>query len=291
MQSMTGFGRAEARRGALRAVAEVRALNQRFFELKSSLPRGWARCEPQVRELVQKKVARGRVEVSLRIEAGPLAAPNLRINERLARAYVDGLRKLAAKLKLDGMLRVDALLARPEIFELVETDGFDQRAEPVAFAALGGALSALEAERRREGAALRKDFIARLKKLARLARQIEKRTAEVRRTIVAAFKARLAEMLQGAPVDEKRLIEEAAAVAERADITEELTRLRSHMARVRQLLDAAGPSGKAMEFLLQEIGREINTAGAKSPDATLAQLAVAAKSEIEKMREQVQNIE
>ena len=292
MRSMTGFGRAHVERDGVRVVAEIRALNQRFFELKLSLPRGWGEHEAQVRKMVQSTVSRGRVEVFMRYTATKAPAVKLQVNEKLAKLYVAELRKLGKQLNLNGRLGLETLMQRPEIFHVIE-DEDDQihHGVKLGFEALDLALKKLETERIREGNSLKRDFARRIKKILLAMPKIEKLSAETRTEVLASFQARVKELLGELPVNEKRLYEEAAGVAQRGDITEELTRLRIHLEALRELLDRAEPVGKSIEFLLQEINREVNTMGSKSQNAGLAQLTVEVKGEAEKMREQVQNVE
>jgi uncharacterized protein (TIGR00255 family) len=289
---MTGFGRAHLERDGVRVVAEVRALNQRFFELKLSLPRGWGEHEAQVRKMVQATVSRGRVEVFMRYAATKAPAVKLQVNEKLARLYIAELRKLGKQLNLNGRLGMETIMQRPEIFHVIE-DEDDQinHGIKLGFEALDQALKKLEAERIREGNSLKRDFARRIKKILAAMPKIEKLSTDTRAEVLATFQNRVRELLAELPVNEKRLYEEAAGVAQRGDITEELTRLRIHLDALKELLDRAEPVGKSIEFLLQEINREVNTMGSKSQNAGLAQLTVEVKGEAEKMREQVQNVE
>jgi uncharacterized protein (TIGR00255 family) len=289
---MTGFGRAHLERDGVRVVAEIRALNQRFFELKLSLPRGWGEHEAQVRKLVQGTVSRGRVEVFMRYSATKAPAVKLQVNDKLAKMYIAELRKLGKQLNLNGRLGMETIMQRPEIFHVIE-DEDDQLNHGVklGFEALEVALKKLEVERIREGNSLKRDFARRIKKILAAMPKIEKLSADTRAETLAAFQNRVKELLAELPVNEKRLYEEAAGVAQRGDITEELTRLRIHLDALKELLERAEPVGKSIEFLLQEINREVNTMGSKSQNAGLAQLTVEVKGEAEKMREQVQNVE
>jgi uncharacterized protein (TIGR00255 family) len=292
MRSMTGFGRAHLERDGVRVVAEIRALNQRFFELKLSLPRGWGEHEAQVRKMVQSTVSRGRVEVFLRYTATKAPSVKLQVNEKLAKLYITELRRLGKQLNLNGRLGMETIMQRPEIFHVIE-DEDDQihHGVKLGFEALELALKKLEVERIREGNSLKRDFARRIKKILLAMPKIEKLSAETRTEVLASFQARVKELLGELPVNEKRLYEEAAGVAQRGDITEELTRLRIHLEALKELLDRTEPVGKSIEFLLQEINREVNTMGSKSQNAGLAQLTVEVKGEAEKMREQVQNVE
>ncbi|HLI78817.1 MAG TPA: YicC/YloC family endoribonuclease [Candidatus Binataceae bacterium] len=292
MRSMTGFGRAHLERDGVRVVAEIRALNQRFFELKLSLPRGWGEHEAQVRKMVQSTVSRGRVEVFMRYSATKAPAVKLQVNEKLAKLYITELRRLGKQLNLNGRLGLETIMQRPEIFHVIEDeDDQIQHGVKLGFEALHQALNKLEAERLREGNSLKRDFARRIKKIIAAMPKIEKLSVDTRAEMLIGFQARVKELLAELPLNEKRLYEEAAGVAQRGDITEELTRLRIHLDALKELLDRSDPVGKSIEFLLQEINREVNTMGSKSQNAGLSQLTVEVKGEAEKMREQVQNVE
>jgi uncharacterized protein (TIGR00255 family) len=291
MRSMTGFGRAELARGGVQVLAEVRALNQRFFELKLNLPRGWGEHEAEVRKLAQAVVERGRVEIFIRCVVLKPPRARLRVNDELARLYVTELRRLGRLLELDGKLSLEAVLQRPEIFQVAEEENDTSAGAELAFEALGRALKALRAERVREGRELKRDFELRVKNVAAALPRIDKLAAEARAAIRANFESRVRELLAELPVNEKRLYEEASATAQHGDISEEMTRLRVHLKAMIPLLGRAGPIGKSIEFLLQEMNREVNTIGAKSQNAGMSQITVEMKGELEKMREQVQNVE
>ncbi|HYB91121.1 MAG TPA: YicC/YloC family endoribonuclease [Candidatus Binataceae bacterium] len=288
---MTGFGRAVVERRGNRVVAEARALNQRFFELKLNVPRGWGEHEAEIRKLVQSVVARGRVEVFVKHVTLKPPPARLEVNDRLANLYVSELHRLGKRLHLNGTLRLEAILNRPEIFHVVEEEHDSAEAIRLAMTALSRALRAMDAERTREGASLKRDFGRRAKKIADAIPKIETLAAQTRAEVMANFDRRVRELLHNLPVDEKRLYEEAALAAQHGDISEEITRLRTHLDGLRRLLVREGPVGKSIEFLLQEINREVNTMGSKSQNAALSQLTVEVKAEAEKMREQVQNVE
>jgi len=291
MRSMTGFGRAEIERGKMRVAAEVRTLNQRFFELKLNLPRTWGEHEADIRKLVQGVIARGRVELFVRCT--PLGPPPtaLKVNDRLAARYVKELGRLGRSLGLSGKPGIEVLLHRPEIFQVSEDEVDSKPGVQLGLAAIGRAVKAIDANRKREGRALMNDFTHRISVIAGAIPKIEKLAKESRNEIIANFQLRLRELVADLAVNEKRLFEEASEAAQRADITEEVTRLRAHLQGLRALVGSEGPVGKQIEFLLQEVNREINTIGAKSQSAMLSRTTVALKGEVEKMREQVQNIE
>jgi uncharacterized protein (TIGR00255 family) len=296
MRSMTGFGRAKAERSGLQVLAEVRSLNQRFLEIKLSLPRGWSEQETELRKLIGASVSRGRIEVSLR-SLGPKPGGRLIVNEKLAHGYIEELRGLKKRLALQGEPGIEALLARPEIFQLAETEVDISPEVALGRKALAAALKALEGERVREGRSLKRDLSSRLATIQAHTKQIGRLAEESRHSIIVNFQTRVRDLLAKPAssevqlLDEKRLYEDASNAAQRADISEELARLGSHLQALGELLAREGAVGKEIEFWLQEVGREVNTVGSKSQNPALSRLTVAIKGELEKMREQVQNVE
>jgi uncharacterized protein (TIGR00255 family) len=291
MRSMTGFGRAELERAGIQVVAEVRALNQRFFELKLNLPRGWGEHEAEIRKIVQAVAERGRIEIFVRCVTLKPPPVRLRVNDQLAASYVAELRRLGKSLRLEGGLGMDVVLQRPEIFQVVEEEYDAKPGVQLSFQAIQRALKMLETERAREGTALKRDFETRIKRLAAALPRIEKLAKESRAAIRASFENRVRELLAESPINERRLLDEAATAAQHGDITEEMTRLDVHLKALKTQIGRDGPIGKSIEFLLQEINREVNTMGAKSQTAALSQITIEMKGELEKMREQVQNVE
>lgn len=293
---MTGYGRFRLERDGIQVSAEVRSLNQRFLEIKLNLPRGWGEAETELRKLVSGVARRGRVEVSIRAVTSRRQA-TLVINEPLARSYIRELKALKERLRLAGELDVDALLQRPEVFQMIEDEPDVSAEMALGKRALSQALKALEAERTREGRVLKRDMTSRLSRVKAGVRQMVHLSEESREAITTVFQKRVRELVTNLGmdemrlVDEKRLYEEASVAAQRADITEELTRLRSHLGALGELFSRSEPVGKEIEFWLQEVGREVNTVGSKSQNAALSQVAVGIKGELEKMREQAQNIE
>lgn len=291
MRSMTGFGRGVVERNGTRVTAEIRALNQRFFELKAMLPRGWGEQEAEIRKLVQAVVARGRVELFIKAVALKPPRSRLEVNENLANLYVKELRRVGKTLKLNGELSIEVILNRPEIFHFVEEESEPTHAIELGMKALKEALRHLDAEREREGRSLHKDFATRINAISAAIPKIEHLAEKTRADIRANFEKRVRELLAELPVNEKRLYEEASSASQHGDITEELIRLRTHLDGLKTLLKRKGQVGKSIEFLLQEINREVNTMGSKSQSAALSQVTVEVKAEAEKMREQVQNVE
>jgi len=290
LNSMTGYGAATVPIPQGRLTVEVRTVNQRFLDLRVTAPREYAAWEPACRELVRTRVARGRAEVSVHRQAPARARARVVLDLEAARDYAAAWRKLAHELGLRGEPEL-AQFQIPEVFRTVEQP-LDAASEfPAATRALTLALARLAASRRQEGRVLARDMRGRLDRLAAIERAIRARAG----TYAAESRARLVErmrkILADTTIDEARIAQEAAYLAERSDVTEELVRLASHLAALRPLLASGEPVGKQIEFLLQEVHREINTIGSKVNNLEVTRLVVEAKGEVERLREQVQNVE
>ena len=292
MRSMTGYGAASADARAARVSAEIRGVNQRFLDLKVSLPREYAAWESEIRERVRAMIARGRIEVL--VVRLPLAARRryrVGVREELARAYVTAARGLVRALRIGGALTLTDVLRLPDLFEVSEQAPLLRRELPALRRALAAALRAFDAERCREGAHLRVDMQRHVATLRGAVARIHRRLPAALEALRERVRERLSRLVAAAELDPERVAHEAAVLADRGDISEELVRLESHITALAAVLRAAGPVGKRIEFLLQEIHREINTTGAKSSDLAITERVLAAKGEVEKLREQVQNVE
>jgi uncharacterized protein (TIGR00255 family) len=282
---MTGYGAGAADAPTARVRVEIRGVNQRFLDVKIALPREYAAWESELRERVRAAVERGRVDVA--VTRAPVAARRryrIGVREELARAYVDAARRLGRRLGVAGDVSVADVLRLPELFETTEELPALERERAALGRAVATALQAFERERQREGAALQRELLRRTAGLKAIARDIRRRVPTVRTAFDERIRERVARLAGLPELDPQRLTQEIVSLAERADITEELVRLAA-------ALRAAGSVGKRVEFLLQEIQRELNTAGAKAADLVINQRVVDGKAEVEKLREQVQNIE
>jgi uncharacterized protein (TIGR00255 family) len=288
---MTGFGQAVWQHDGCKIAVEVRSVNQRFFEARFNLPREYMPCEAELRQLVQASVARGKVDVNVSRSGTVAGEFTVEVNTVLARAYVDAWRQLQLALGLGGAVDHQVLLARPDLVRVVE-----RRAEPASElqhvrGVVEQALHAFNREREREGRALGRDMRRRVQLLRKLVRQMRTRISAAAPEIATRLRQRVRALLDGAEVNEERLAQEVAFVLSRGDITEELVRLESHLGALHTLCGSNEPVGKRIDFLLQEIHREVNTIASKSNDLVLTDLSLEARSEIEKLREQVQNVE
>jgi uncharacterized protein (TIGR00255 family) len=290
MRSMTGFGFGEAQLSPGKLAVEIRGVNHRFLDVRVRLPRELADLATFVEQLAREKLTRGRYEVALRMEGAVLGATV--IDRDRARAAYKALCELRDELAPGTEVPLSVLGAIPDLF-VSTADREIERLHAATRAAFEAAVGALDGMRHKEGNALGDDLRRRLERVKALAREVERRAPEV----VEAHRKRLrdrAERLRAATeleVDAARLEQEIAMFAERSDVCEELTRLDSHCAQFASLLQSEEPIGRRLDFLLQEMAREANTVGAKSPDALIAHGVVEMKAEIERMREQVQNVE
>jgi len=291
MRSMTGFGQASWQGKGCKISVEVRSVNQRFLEARFNLPREYAPWEGELRERLQASVERGKVDVNVNRSGAPSGAFAVEVNTALARAYIAGWRKLQAALRVQGEVDLQFLLSRPELVRVVERRTDTSSELPRLRQVFDAALRAFAREREREGRALTRDMLQRVKQLTSLTRQMQARTAAAIPEFTARVRQRIQTLAAGVTVAEERLAQEIALLASRSDVTEELVRLHTHLGALQALLASREPVGKRLDFLLQEIHREVNTIASKSNDLGITDLTLAARSEIEKLREQAQNIE
>ncbi len=288
---MTGFGRGEASGDAGRVTVEIKAVNHRFCEVVFRMPRQFSALEDRGRKLIQSKVARGRFEVYVAWEPSAEARA-VKVDKDLALAYYNALRQLAEEIGSNQELSLDTLAKLPEVLSVEEGELTDDEIWALLEPALTQAMAGLITMREREGAILAADLAERLDRIEAFRSAALQRAPQVVEEYRQRLTRRLEELLPPTnPVDPQRLAQEVALFADRADVTEELQRLASHIGQFRQALQSDEAVGRKLDFLVQELGREINTIGSKANDAELTAAVVAAKSELEKIREQVQNLE
>ena len=291
VSSMTGYGRGEAAGPSGRLAVELKSVNHRFCEVVARLPKGLSALEDRVRREVQGAVSRGRVEVYVTRQESEGPRYGVSIDKPLALAYYNNLKELAAELGLNGGISLDLLGRLPEVFILREAvDDPEGLWGPLA-QALEAGLRELVDMRRREGEALARDLAGRLAKLQALGREIAARAPEVPREHRLRLQKRLQELAPPVALDESRLAAEVALFADRSDISEEIARLASHLSQFTRILGEAEAVGRKLDFLVQELHRELNTIGSKASDLEIGNLVLLAKTELERIREQVQNVE
>ena len=291
LRSMTGFGASDLATAAGRYTVEARSLNHRFLEITVRLPRELAPLEDRIRALVQGRVLRGRVEVAIMRENYGKRLRTVRIDLDLAKAFASALNELKQALELPGSPDLAMLSALPDLIRIEEQKEDLEAAWTAIAEGLEVALSRLVAMREGEGARLASDLGQRVRRLAERADEIERRAPLVVKEHAARLTRRIEELIGMPPVDEGRLAAEVAIFADRSDIAEETTRLRSHLAQMQQMLIGDGPAGRTLEFLVQELGREANTIGSKANDVEISRAVIAVKGDLESLREQIQNLE
>lgn len=292
IRSMTGFGTASAEGPAARLAVEARSVNHRFSEVQIRLPRDLAPLEERIRAIVQERIRRGRVEVVVTREDAGRRSRTVRADLDLAAAYARALRDLADAVGAAGEITVAQVAALPDVLRVEDERADPEATWPVLEAAVRGAVDGLVAMRAAEGERLAADLLARVDRLERLTEAVAARSREVVRAYGERLRARVTEWLADVPVDESRLASEIVLFADRSDITEELTRLRSHLAQFRETVrHEDGAVGRKLDFILQEMGRETNTIAAKANDLEITQTIIVMKSELESLREQAANVE
>ena len=290
--SMTGFGRAECQDGDYSYKAEIRSVNNRFIEINTRLPKAFLDLELPLKKLVKSHCTRGSINVTITL-ANANGNPGdweIKPNLPLASQYVEALKEIQTSLGLEGKVNINSIIGLRDIIK-VEPVTIDPAKESLLLNIAESALASLQKMREEEGKYLQNDLSERIDTIEKHAEQIKTRQPE----IIQEYKARLKEKIKllndGIEIDESRLAQETAILADRCDITEEITRFVSHLKQFRKLFESTEPMGRKLEFITQEINREVNTMGSKSSDIQVANLVIEIKSALEKIREQLQNIE
>ena len=291
MRSMTGYGRGESDHAGTKISVELNSVNRKQSDIVINLPRDLAMLEPRIRQAINEKISRGRMNVMIGLQESANGASALALDTVLARSYHEAMLTLQKELSAPGEITIGTILQAPGVMRSPEHTLNADDAWPVVQRALTAALGDLIKMRESEGKHLAKDLIRRLKTLRAGTKEIRKLYPEVVKKYRAVLHDRLEKAGLDLPLDDERLLKEVTIFADRSDITEELTRLESHLAQFAHHLRKNEPVGRTLEFITQEIFRELNTLGAKSNDAAISQHVVACKSELEKIREQIQNLE
>lgn len=293
IRSMSGYGSGSAREDGVQVAFEVRAVNHRFCHISLHLPSELSFFEDAARQRVRERIHRGKVDVSATLSTSA-DGEGVRVDRELAEAYVRDLRRVGEELGLPGDLDLATVAALPGVVSeegVVELDPDEH--EAVVSAALGSALDAVQAMRCQEGGHLAEDLRERFETMDELTREVAATADELPSRYRDRLIGRMETLMEDVPgeLDEGRLAQEVAHLVDRADITEELVRVDSHLQKAMELLESEDPVGRSLEFLVQELHREVNTIGSKARELEVAEAVVALKGEIEKVREQVQNVE
>ena len=293
IRSMTGFGRAELAGETGAITVEARSVNHRHLDIGLRLPNGWSSLEADVRRIVQGRVERGRVDVSVQVSPLPTQSTRtVRADSALAQRYVEQARQLAREIGVGGDVDLGWVLGRPGVIELTDAPPADASVVwPLVAAALGKALDELVDRRSVEGTALASELRGLAAALTDVLVQMNARAPVAAARREERLRERMGALLADTSVDEARVATEVSVWATKTDVTEELARLRVHLDELVLMLDKGGSVGRQLDFLIQEMNREVNTVGSKADDLELSQAALGAKGLLEKIREQVQNLE
>lgn len=291
IKSMTGYGKAEAVIANGRLQVEIRSVNHRYGEVSVKMPRPLLAHEHEVRKRIGERLKRGKIDVFVQFEAaaGELGKPQ--VNVSLGKAYYDSLETLRHALGIREPIPLAFIASQRDVLVAEDTEAVLGSLGESLLLVVDEAVAGIDLMRSREGAALLVDLEGRLQRLAELLEAIATRVPLAVATQAERLKERVAQLLGETGLDEARLAQEVAMLADRSDVTEELVRFRSHLVQVRETVQQQEPVGRKLDFLMQELNREVNTIGSKANDATMAALVVETKAELEKIREQVQNVE
>ena len=292
IKSMTGYGRARQTLHKRDITVEVRSVNNRYLDCTVKMPRMYSFAEDAVKQVVQKRVSRGKVDVFVTVDASAADVAKVTVNRELAAQYAAALGELAELCGPTAFKVTPEQLARfPDVLTVTKADEDLETVSADLCAVLEEALAAYNDMRAVEGRKLAEDIANRLDTIERYTGQVEERSPQTVTEYRAKLTARMQEVLQSATVDPQRILMEAAIYADKVAVDEETVRLRSHVSQLRTMLQSEEPMGRKMDFLIQEVNRESNTIGSKCSDVAIAQVVVGLKAEVEKMREQVQNVE
>ena len=291
VKSMTGYGRARQERNGRNITVEVRSVNNRYLDCTVKMPRAYIFAEDAMKALVQKYISRGKVDVFVTVDAVTADQTVVQVNEPLARSYYQALSRLREMFSLEDELSASTLARFPDVLAVTKAEEDLEMISADICAVLEEALTAHRQMRSVEGEKLFSDIASRADTIESVVAKVEERSPQTVSEYRARLEAKMREVLQSTTIDESRILTEAAIFADKIAVDEETVRLRSHLSQLRTMLSGDEPVGRKLDFLIQEVNRECNTIGSKCNDLTIARDVVNMKAEVEKIREQVQNIE
>ena len=291
IRSMTGFGRAQQILDGMSISVEIKSVNHRYFDFSSRVPRVYGFLEEKLKSYIQTRVARGKIECFVQIEALEIEDCEVSINHSLASGYIAALKELCERYELRDDITVGSVARNHDIFSVHKSEADEERIWNAVKSVADSALKSFVSMREREGEKLKADILSRCDTILGHVSYIEERSPET----VAEYNNKLIEriksVLEDVQVDEQRILTEAAIYADKVAVAEETVRLRSHISQLRDILESDESVGRKLDFIVQEINREVNTIGSKAQDLNITKIVVDMKSEIEKIREQIQNVE
>ena len=291
VKSMTGYGRAREMRNGRDITVEVRSVNNRYLDCTVKMPRAYIFAEDRMKARVQQAISRGKVDVFVTIDASAADEAVVAVNEPLARGYYEALTRLKTMFSLPGDVTPEVLAKFPDVLAVTKAEEDVEAIAADICAVLDDALAAYNDMRAVEGEKLASDVAGRVTTIETVVGKVEERSPQTVAAYRQRLEAKMQEVLQSTTIDESRILTEAAIFADKIAVDEETVRLRSHIAQLRAMLASDEPVGRKLDFLIQEVNRECNTIGSKCNDLTIAQDVVNMKAEVEKIREQVQNME
>lgn len=291
IKSMTGFGRGHQVLNGRDITVEIRAVNHRYYEFSSRLPRSLGYIEEKLKSLLQGRINRGKVEISVLVNNVEAADEKITINKEIVKEYVDALRSVSEEYSLNDGLSLSDILRIPDAFTVVKTETDEEQLWADVKSVAEEALEHFIAMREAEGERMKRDVMSRLDRIEEWVGVVETRSPQVVEDYRRRLYDKMCEVLSSTNIDENRILMEAGIFSEKTAVDEETVRLRSHIAQFRTMLESGEPVGRKLDFLVQEMNRETNTIGSKVQDIEVTRIVVDQKSEIEKIREQIQNIE
>jgi uncharacterized protein (TIGR00255 family) len=291
IKSMTGYGRAQGSFSGGDITVEVKSVNNRYLDCGVKLPRGYAYLEEGIKSQVQKTISRGKVDVFITINAAGADNVKISVNEPVAKGYIDALRQLVQEYGIQDDISASAISRFSDVFLVEKQEQDENEVKSAISGVVAEALGAFDAMRTREGEALKNDLLQKAEGILTLVSKVEERSPITVKAYRERLTAKMQEVLEDRQIDEARIIQEAAIYADKIAVDEETVRLRSHVDQLQNMLSEGGVIGRKLDFLMQEMNREANTIGSKGNDVEQARNVVNIKSELEKIREQIQNIE
>ena len=291
IKSMTGYGRAQKILNGRDILVEIRSVNHRYYEYSSRVPRAFNYVDEKLKALLKQGISRGKVEVNVTINNIEGRDTEIALNKGAAEGYVNALRSVSAELGLEDDLTLSKLIKLPDIFNIQKTPDNEEQVWDDVAAVAGEALDKFVSMRETEGEKLRNDVLEKSDLILKMVGQVEALSPKTVENYRGKLYQKLSELLESKDIDQQRILTEAAIFAEKIAVDEETVRLRSHVSQLRDMLDSADPIGRKLDFIVQEMNREVNTIGSKAQDLNITKIVVDMKAEIEKIREQIQNIE
>ena len=291
IKSMTGYGSGKAQVGNKTFTVEIKSVNSRYSDFSIKMPRVYTFLEDPIRKAAQEKINRGKVDIYVNVESSGEDDSVVKVNTALAKEYLQGLRALSSELQITSNATAETFLRIPDIFALDKAPEDENLIKETVLKALSEALCGFDAMRIAEGEKLESDLKEHLAFIIDATAKVEERSPEIVSEYRQRIEERMKDILAGASYDETRLLTEVAIFADKVNVNEETVRLRSHVDQFTQMLGGGGCVGRKIDFLIQEMNREINTIGSKSNDLDVARIVIDVKAEIEKLREQIQNVE